>query len=102
MKQSVLNVYIKKPILTEKSLNLYNNYKICTFFVDINASKKQIGYEFENLFGIKPIYIKTSILKSRVYRRSPKDYRKLVLRKKIKKAYISIGDSTLDIFENIK
>lgn len=101
-KSSNLKVYLKNPLINEKTLYLYNNFKVCTFLVDSGATKKQIMYEFERLFGIKPIDVKTCIVKPRLSKRDPSNYRKLVIRRKYKKAYIAIGDSSLDIFENIK
>lgn len=95
------HVIIKKPLISEKSLYLYKMFKICTFWVDPKATKKQIEYEFEQLFGIKPRAIRTSLLKKRKKYREAKTYLTKVKRSFLKKAYIDIGDNKLNVFEDV-
>lgn len=93
---------ILRPIVSEKSLNLYRNLKKCTFEVDRKASKKDIITSFQEMFGIKPESIEVLRIRKQRNVRNRKTYQILTIRKESKKAYISIGENKLDIFENIK
>ncbi len=102
MKEITKKQVIFKPIVSEKSMTLYSNLKVCTFEVARDATKKQIENDFEIMFGIKPL--KTTIVVNRelVNTRNRKTYQVSTNRRFTKKAYITIGDNKLDIFENIK
>lgn len=52
---------IKYPLLTEKSINLYNNRQY-TFLVDPSLTKSQVKYILQNLFNITIIRMNSSIL----------------------------------------
>lgn len=93
---------ILKPIFSEKTIDLYRNFKKCTFEVEYKSTKKQIATVFEELYGIKPESVDIVVLKKRRNVIDRNTYRVITKRKKGKKAYISIGDNKLDIFENIK
>ncbi|BDQ04915.1 MAG: hypothetical protein KatS3mg084_0433 [Candidatus Dojkabacteria bacterium] len=91
------------PIITESSLLMYRNSKVCTFWVDVRSSKKDIAVKFEGLYGIKPISIRTALIRKRIsYRNTNARYEIQTSRKLKKKAYIDIGQNVIDIFENIK
>ncbi|GIW57592.1 MAG: hypothetical protein KatS3mg083_537 [Candidatus Dojkabacteria bacterium] len=91
------------PIITESSLLMYRNSKVCVFWVDAKSTKKDIAVKFEELYGIKPVRVRTAIIKKRMnYRKPNANYEIVTLRKLRKKAYIDIGQNVLDIFENIK
>ncbi len=97
---------IVRPVLSEKSLNHYKDNKVCTFWVNPKSTKKDIMHSFRQVYGVEPKSIRTVVtrkLKPNVNRRSgnAKDTSR-VNRVLSKKAYIGIGDNTLDIFENIK
>lgn len=102
MKVAVKKQVIFKPIVSEKSLRLYNNFKVCTFVVSPDATKKQVEYSFEEVFGVKPEKIRVVMERDNVNSRHKKTYQVTTKRKASKKAYITIGDNKLDIFENIK
>jgi large subunit ribosomal protein L23 len=102
MKQLIKKQVILKPVVSEKSLGLYNNLKVCTFEVSRDSSKKQIAYDFENMFGIKPTKVSVIVGRNLVNTRNKKTYQVSTNRRYEKKAYITIGDNKLDIFENIK
>ena len=95
-------VILISPLITEKTLGLYRSSKVCVFVVHPRSSKKQIEYEFESLYGIKPLYVRTSLLKYRSVKINYKSYKRNLVLKKLKKAYIGIGDAVLDIFESVK
>lgn len=93
-KQSIL-----KPVLSEKSLKEYSVNKYCTFWVDPKATKAQIKSEFKSIFGIEPVSVRTVVSRKTLKHRT---ISKISLnRKYVKKAYVNIGQNTLDIFENI-
>lgn len=81
---------------------MYNNLKVCTFEVSSDASKKQIAHDFEEMFAIKPVSVTVVTKRNLVNTRNPKTYQSSTRRVFAKKAYITIGENKLDIFENIK
>lgn len=91
---------ILKPVLSEKSLNSYHNNKVCVFWVDIKSTKTDIAKNFKDHFGIEALVVRTVIQRKNSKVRTKQ--RNAEVRKLAKKAYINIGDNTLDIFENIK
>lgn len=88
---------IKKPVLTEKSLNDASRGDY-TFSVDITSTKKDIKLAVEDLFKVNVLNVKTRVTKGRSKR---------VFRKRtkttlgpIKKATVKVGkDQKIDIFE---
>jgi ribosomal protein L23 len=93
---------IIKPLISEKTLTLYHNLKVCTFIVERESTKKDIAFTFESMFGIKPEKVKVVVGRDAVSTRNRKTYQKKTKRLIRKKAYVSIGENKLDIFENIK
>lgn len=100
IKLSKKNVIIR-PLVSEKSAKLYNEMKVVTFVVDRRASKKEVSFNFEQLFNIKPIKVNFVMTRSIKNTRDSKTYRLISSRKLMKKAYICIGDNKLEIFENL-
>ena len=92
---------ILKPVISEKSLGFYKNFKVTTFEVEKFSTKRDIKFAFEEMFGIKPVSIRTVRGRTEVSSRDRRTYRINVNRKEYKKAYIGIGDNKLDIFESI-
>lgn len=92
---------ILKPVLSEKSLTYYKNFKVCTFWVKSDATKKDIEYSFKAAFGIEPKAVRTVVQRKNRTVRNRKTYSAQEIRKYVKKAYINIGDSSLEIFESI-
>lgn len=101
MKPIVKKQVIVKPVISEKSLGFYKNFKVCTFEVEKFSTKRDIMYSFEEMFGIKPVSIRTVVSRTQINSRDNRTYRINTNRKEYKKAYIGIGDNKLDIFENI-
>lgn len=52
---------IKYPLLTEKSINLYNDRQY-TFIVDRCLTKLQVKYVLEKIFNVNIISVNTSML----------------------------------------
>jgi len=94
------NQVILRPVLSEKSLLSYNKDRVCTFWVDSKATKKHILKNFKDVFGIEPKSINTVVSRKENNLRTVSRISKV--RKMVKKAYINIGEESLDIFENIK
>jgi ribosomal protein L23 len=92
---------IIKPILSEKSLTYYKNFKVCTFWVNPDASKKDIQFSFKSAFGIDAKTVRTVVQRKNRTVRNKKTYASKEIRTYVKKAYINIGDSSLEIFESI-
>lgn len=90
---------ILKPVLSEKSLNGYKNNKVCTFLIDPRTTKTEVRKEFELMFGVKPLTVTTVVSRKNTKARTAT--RISTNRKYVKKAYVYIGENTLDIFENI-
>ncbi len=53
---------IKRPVITEKSVELKNRENKYTFEVDSRANKLQITWAVEKLFRVKVIKVNTAIM----------------------------------------
>lgn len=93
---------ILKPVLSEKSLTYYKNLKVCTFWVATDASKKDIQFSFKQAFGLDAKQVRTVVKRENRTIRNKKTYSSTEKRRYVKKAYINIGENSLDIFESIK
>ncbi len=51
---------LKKPIVTEKSISEYKNKKFVSFEVDVNATKVNARREFETMYGLKVVAVKST------------------------------------------
>jgi ribosomal protein L23 len=94
-KQSII-----RPLLSEKSVTEYRKNRTCTFWVSPKATKTEIAHEFKELFDIEAVKVQTLVSRKETNVRTKT--RSELKRKVSKKAYINIGEQTLDIFENIK
>jgi len=85
------NLIILKPVFTEKTLIEQEKGKY-TFSVKRNATKGQIGYAFETVFGIKPLNINTVIHKGK----TKTDWKKRLPIKKsdVKKAIVTVDKNS--------
>ena len=89
---------IKKPLLTEKTSGLTDNFNKYTFEVDLRANKNHIKVAVESLFNVKVLSIRTSIRPGKP-KRSSKGVRKT---SKSKKATVEIKEGQkLDLFKGI-
>jgi ribosomal protein L23 len=101
MKSINKKISLLRPVLSEKTLKMYNTFKICTFLVNRESTKKQIGYDFEEQFGVKPEAVRVVTSRDIVNTRNRKTYSQKLRRRFNKKAYISVGDNKIDIFEKV-
>ncbi len=86
-------------VVTEKTISLYKDRKICTFQVNIHYSKPYIKFIFYKKYSIKPLSIKTlnRLGKNKRMRSDPRRFT-LVGSKRI--AYIRIpNNAKIDAFE---
>lgn len=83
---------IIRPIITEKSNRLMEDYKKYTFEVALDATKHEIKYAVEKLFGVKVLKVNTMIVKPRKKRVYGK-FRKYGYTRAYKKAIVTIDPS---------
>ncbi len=84
-----LKTTIKNLVLNEKSL-LKVNDNVYTFYVDVNASKKDIMKSFEKLYGTKALSVNTVLLRRKMkVSRFTKAYKPYMISKR-KKALIKV------------
>tara|TARA_B100000886_G_C20156462_1_gene380241 strand:+ start:287 stop:568 length:282 start_codon:yes stop_codon:yes gene_type:complete len=57
-----MNKIIKKPLITEKATAAQEKFNRYSFIVDLKANKNMIKSEIENIYNVKIVDIKTSIL----------------------------------------
>lgn len=50
-----------RPVTSEKALNYIEKYNTLTFIADIDATKNEIKYAVEKLFGVKVEDVRTLI-----------------------------------------
>ena len=81
-----MNIIIS-PVKTEKALGKVEKEGVITFYVDLNATKKDVKSEVEKLFGVKVDRVTTAI--------TPKG---------VKKAFVRLSkDSNIDdVIEKLK
>ncbi|WP_448588573.1 50S ribosomal protein L23 [Thermocrinis sp.] len=81
-----------RPIITEKSNRLMEDYKKYTFEVAMSATKQEIEYAIKQLFGVKVLKVNTMIVKPRKKRVFGK-FRRYGYTKAYKKAIVTIDPS---------
>lgn len=82
----MIRILIKKPIITEKTVDLAKNYNTYVFEVDRNLNKHQIKKVIEELYNVKVKEVRIVNLKER--RRGISKYQNV--RPRMKKAYIKL------------
>ena len=87
---------IKRPIFTEKTMFLFENFNRCIFSVDVNLTKPQIRIIFRRTFLVSNLKINT-----RTQKYKPSKSNKI---KTFKRAYIDISgeDNILFFLGDIK
>lgn len=94
------NIIIKRPIISEKSMN-DASLGWYTFEVDLKANKKQIAQEVAKLFNVQVKSVSTEILKGKKKRAGRK--RQIVKEANFKKAYVRLeAGQKIDLFETKK
>ncbi len=89
---------IKRPLITEKTLQLANEQNVYTFEVDFKATKTQIASAIENLFEVKVEGVNTQITPSKRKRVGPKRVSKLSTTGKKALVRVKQGD-TIELFD---
>jgi len=93
---------IIRPIITEKSNRLMEDYNKYTFEVALDASKPEIKYAVEKLFGVKVKKVNTMIVKPKKKRVLNK-FRQYGKTKKWKKAIVTLEKGyKIDILEFVQ
>lgn len=88
----IQNIIVLKPIITEKAIAGQQTLDKYAFWVDCQATKKQIEASFKTVFGIKPLSINTVILKGQL--KTDWKTRKSSLKSDRKKAIITVPKGT--------
>jgi len=89
---------IKKPLITEKTLELANEQNIYTFEVDYKATKTQIAAMIEQLFEVEVERVNTQIAPSKRRRVGPKRTEKLSTTNKKALVKLKSGQS-IELFD---
>jgi large subunit ribosomal protein L23 len=90
---------IKRPIITEKGLNLKEQENTLCFEVADRASKKQIQEAVERIFKVKVQHVRTMTVPGKMRRRG----RYFGYRPDWKKAYVTLreGEKMIEYGENL-
>ncbi len=94
-----MNPYIlKRPIITEKSMQLANERNTYTFEVDRLANKQQLKEAIEELYGVTVLRVNTTTRNTSVKKTGKRRLAKKVAQ--VKKAMITLkeGDS-IELFD---
>jgi large subunit ribosomal protein L23 len=94
-----MNVFqiLKKPLMSEKSIQTRESVKQYVFHVDIRATKVEVAKAVEAVYGVKVVKVQTSITRGKVRRRGMH----VSLSEKKKKAFITLAaGSKLPLFED--
>jgi large subunit ribosomal protein L23 len=93
-----LSYIIKKPIITEKSLQDSQDFNRYTFEVIKPATKGQIKDSIEKLFKVKVISLQTTKISGK--RRRASRYRRQIVKPDGKKAIVQLkAGQKIDLFE---
>jgi len=88
---------IIRPIITEKSNRLMEDYKKYTFEVALDATKHEIKHAVETLFGVKVLKVNTMMVKPKKKRVFGK-FRKYGYTRAYKKAIVTVSpDQEIDL-----
>mgnify|MGYP001310433542 CR=1 FL=1 len=77
---------ILKPLITEKATSSQDKYNRYSFIVSLSANKSALKREIENLYNVKVLNVKTSIMPGKV-KRFGKSIKKT---SKTKKAFVTV------------
>ncbi len=94
-----MNPYIiKKPLITEKTVELANKQNIYTFAVGTTTNKNQIKEAIEELYGVTVVAINT-VVRQPEEKKTGKKRLNTVMPKK-KKALVKLAEGqTIDLFD---
>jgi large subunit ribosomal protein L23 len=96
---STLYNVIKRPVITEKGLQLKDTARTLCFEVEDKASKKQIQEAVEQLFKVKVQDVRTMVVPGKMRRRG----KYTGYRSDWKKAYVTLreGEKMIEYGENV-
>lgn len=89
---------LKKVLVTERAYALANQQSTYVFSVDVGASKTDIIDAILDVYGVRPVTVRTSVLRGKTKRTRLK----LGQRPKVKKAFVKVpAGTTLPVYEEI-
>ena len=94
-----MNPYIlKRPIVTEKSMQLVNTSNTYTFEVDRLANKQQLKKAIEELYGVTVLSVNTTTRNSKVKKTGKRRLNKQI--GKVKKAMVTLKEGDhIELFD---
>lgn len=89
---------LKKPIITEKSIQLASIGNVYTFEVDKLANKQQIKQAIEELYAVEVIGVNTTLRNATTKKTGKRRLKKKIAR--VKKAMVALKkDQSIDLFD---
>jgi large subunit ribosomal protein L23 len=95
-----IRLIIQKPVVTEKSTSLKEDFNRYVFRVDVKANKRQIKKAVEELFEVKVKDVRTAVIRGKRSVVMNRRGRFEGYRPNWKKAYVTLAEGdNIDIFE---
>ncbi|MCK4776000.1 MAG: 50S ribosomal protein L23 [Candidatus Krumholzibacteria bacterium] len=95
-----IRLIIQKPVVTEKSTSLKEDFNRYVFRVDVKANKRQIKKAVEELFEVKVKDVRTAVIRGKRSVVMNRRGRFEGYRPNWKKAYVTLAEvDNIDIFE---
>ncbi|MCK5408459.1 MAG: 50S ribosomal protein L23 [Candidatus Krumholzibacteria bacterium] len=95
-----IRLIIQKPVVTEKSTSLKEDFNRYVFRVDVKANKRQIKKAVEELFEVKVKDVRTAVIRGKRSVVMNRRGRFEGYRPNWKKAYVTLAEGDkIDIFE---
>lgn len=95
-----IRLIIQKPVVTEKSTALKEDFNRYVFRVDVKANKRQIKKAVEELFEVKVKDVRTAVIRGKRSVVMNRRGRFEGYRPNWKKAYVTLAEGdNIDIFE---
>ncbi len=95
-----IRMIIQKPVVTEKSTALKEDFNRYVFRVDVKANKRQIKKAVEELFEVKVKDVRTAVIRGKRSVVMNRKGRFEGYRPNWKKAYVTLAEGDkIDIFE---
>ena len=95
-----IRLIIQKPVVTEKSTSLKEDFNRYVFRVEVKANKRQIKKAVEELFEVKVKDVRTAVIRGKRSVVMNRRGRFEGYRPNWKKAYVTLAEGdNIDIFE---
>ena len=95
-----IRLIIQKPVVTEKSTSLKEDFNRYVFRVEVKANKRQIKKAVEELFEVKVKDVRTAVIRGKKSVVMNRKGRFEGYRPNWKKAYVTLAEGdNIDIFE---